>query len=237
MMIISIVYLFVLITLITKGGAMPQLPNGSVVRLGTKLKKEIEVTSISNAVLPVATVKASTGVVTGDFIVLTSSWFKGVYQAGKVTETSIEIIGIDTTNKDKFDTASFANGKLSVVEEWVEIPNITDVSTDGGDWQATQVQYLRDDHQTEYKTFRNATSQTFTHAHDNEDPVRNILIGLDSSGVDAPVRIYNPRARENRLYLAEIGFSPVPTMSVNNIETVSTACKMRGDMAIITIKA
>jgi len=161
----------------------------------------------------------------GDVVLVSSGWAlidSLVVRVTAQTTTSVTIGVINSTDTNFFPAGSGA-GSLSKVAEWTEIPQITEVAQSGGDQQYTQIQFLADDRQRNLATYKAAKSQNITMAHDSTLPIYSVLSAADRSGDTLPLRMYVPKAKEMRYWSAKASFDPMPTTSVNNVETVQPA--------------
>jgi hypothetical protein len=200
------------------------LPNGATVFVGSKLADELAVTAVSNAKGAVFTVAGSTLAV-DDIVLIKSGWGLLDNLVAKVTAataTAITIGAIDTTDVNFFPAGGGA-GALIKVEEWIEIPQITEVAASGGDQQYVQIQFLADDRQRNLATYKAAKTQTFTLAHDSTLPVYPVLETGDKTGDILPLYMYVPKAKERRYWSGIPSFDPQPTTAVNAVETVQAA--------------
>ncbi|ATI17100.1 major tail protein [Escherichia phage IMM-001] len=214
---------------------MAHLSNGTQVFVEGSRGEAINVTAISNAANPVFTVAASSGLAVGDYILVTSA--SSTFMADKqlrvtaVSDTSVTVEGIDTSNVTKFP----AGGTAEIVKilSWFEIPCVQDVSTDGGEQQFVNFQCLSDDREQQIPTYKSAVTNTYTFAHEYTNPVYPILRNYDEAGTVVAIRMFVPRASEMRLQSGTIAFNDTPSIGVNEIETVSIAVSIRGRLSSV----
>ncbi|QYA57217.1 tail protein [Escherichia phage KW1E_UTAR] len=213
-----------------------QLPNGSTVMQSKTLSAPANITDISNAVEPVVTLAAAiTGLVPGEYVLINSAWTEfdnGVFKVKAVDGTDVTLEAAnstDTTDTDIFP-AGAGTGTMRRVVEWVPLPYITDVNTAGGDQQNTSFQPLQLDRAITLNTFKNGFTQTFTITHDSSDAIRPDLEAADRSQEVVAVKFYNPRAKENRMYGAQVSFSKIPVTQPNQVETCAVTYSLQSDM-------
>ncbi|NUU68425.1 phage tail protein [Enterobacteriaceae bacterium BIT-l23] len=205
------------------------LPNGSHVYLASEYADAVPFTDITNAENAVITVASATGLQEDDIVHITSGWSGISDVVAKITAvdgTSVTLGNIDTTNVNKYPAGSGA-GSIRVVSEWTELPQITEVANAGGDQNTTQIQFLSDDRQRNLNTFKAASSQTYTIAHDSSLPVYPLLDRLDENGDTVAAYMYIPKAKENRYWSATVSFNKIPATAVNEVETVTVALQLQ----------
>lgn len=205
------------------------LPNGAHVYIASEYEAAIPFTAITNAKDAVITVDDGDSLAVNDIVHITSAWtgIDGVIARIKaVADTAITLENINTLNTGKYAAGAGA-GSIRKVKSWVEIPQITDISTSGGEQQTVQIQFLSDDAQRNLNTFKSARSQSYTIAHDSTLPVYEVLTRLDESGDVVACYMYVPKAAENRYWSVSVSFNPIPTTAVNTVETVDILFNMQ----------
>lgn len=206
------------------------LPNGSQIFVENTRAAEVEVTAVSNAASPVFTLKNAGGIAKGDyFIVTTSSWGKlvdRVLRVKGIDGTALTAEGIDTTDTNVFPAGATAS--IAKITAWTEIPCIQDVAQDGGEQQFFTYQCLSDDQEQQIPTYKSAVSMTYTFAHEYDNPIYPLLRKADESGDVKALRMYVPKAKEMRMWAGILSFNEIPQTAVNEMETVSLACSLKG---------
>lgn len=202
------------------------LPNGATVFVAPASGDAIDITDISNATNAVATISGGT-VAEGDVVLLSSSWTALDNLVAKVTEVSgsqVTLGGVNTSNTKIFPAGS-GTGSIKVISpsDWVQIPQITEVAASGGEQQYYQFQFLEDDTQRSLPTYKSAKTQTYTVAHDSDQPFYPVLKEADLAGDTLAVYMYVPKAKETRYWSVVPSFSGEPNPVVNQIETVTVA--------------
>lgn len=202
------------------------LPNGATVFVGSKISEKIPFSAITNAVNAVITVEADT-VNEGDIVLISSGWSHLSNVVAKVTSvesTKATLGGINTSNTKIFIPGSGV-GSIQVIDptSWVQIPQITEVSASGGEQNYYQFQFLEDDQQRSLPTFKSARTQSYTIAHDNQQPFYEVLKAADLAGDTLPMYMYVPKAKETRYWSATPSFNGEPNPVVNQIETVTAS--------------
>lgn len=212
-----------------------QLPNGSTIQQSKELNTAVAFSAATNAtetVLTLASIPAD--ITAGAVVLITSAWAalnNGVFMVKEIdaTANTVTLLDVDTTDPTQFPAGAGA-GTIASVKEMVSLPYVTEVAVSGGDQQTTSFQPIQLDRAITLNTFKNGIVQTFTMTHDSADEIRPILEKNDRSQEVVVVRFYNPRAKETRLYSAQVSFSRIPTIAVNAVETVSLAYALQSDM-------
>ncbi len=209
------------------------IPNGSRVYVASKYGKEVEFTTASNAAEAVLTVAASSGVKAGDIVQVISGWkrMSGVYRVKAAAETSVTLEGVDTTDTERFP-AGGGKGTLKTIQEWEVMPQVMTLSTEGGEQQAQEIQFLEDEQAETIDTYKSGIVQVYTFAHDAQLPIRKLLMKLDDTKQLTAIRFYNKRAGEDRYYSASVSFQRVPNTAINEVENVSARFSLKSDMQI-----
>lgn len=157
-----------------------RLPNGSTFDFVSEYGPDILVTQISNANPAVATA-AGHGLVEGDVVVLTSGWLRlsgRGFLVGAVTDDTFEIRGVDTTNTQRYASGVSA-GTVKKVQTWVNIPQITEVASSGGEQQFYQFGFLEEDEDRQIPTTKSPSTLTLTVADDPDQPYVPVVEAAD----------------------------------------------------------
>lgn len=167
----------------------------------------------------------------GDFVIITeSTWGKMVDRVLRVSKKEASNVlyleGMDVTDSNQFPGTG--NGALVRIKDWHEIPCVQDLSQDGGEQQFYTYQCLSDDQEQQVPTYKSAVSITYTFAHDFESPIYDLLRKLDQDGTAAAMRMYIPKAQEIRCWSGVLAFNDIPKTTMNEMETVSLSCALRG---------
>ncbi|WP_320750897.1 phage tail tube protein [Enterobacter roggenkampii] len=183
-----------------------------------------------NVVAPVGIGRsAADDIAVGDIVHVNCNWSgidNVIAKIDAITENAVTLRNINTTNKNKY-AAGGGSGSIRKIEEWTELPQITEVSKSGGDQNTTQIQFLSDDRQRNLNTYKSAVSQTYSIAHDSTLPVYPLLRQLDEDEETVAAYMYVPKAKENRYWAATASFDDTPTTAVNEVETVSVVLNLQ----------
>ena len=210
-----------------------QLPNGSTVQMSNVIGTPSAFTAATNAAdVELTFATAPTGIAEGDIVLITSAWAginNLVAKVKTVATTKITLDGVDTTDVNDYPAGAGA-GTMAKITSWVALPLITGVNVSGGDQQTSSFQPLQLDRAITLNTFKNGITQAFTVTHDSSDPIRPLLEKADKSQSIVAVNFYNPRAKETRLYSAQVSFAKIPSAEVNNVEVVVVTYALQSDM-------
>ncbi len=209
------------------------IPNGSRVYIASKYGKDVEFTAASNATEAVLTVAASSGIKTGDTVQVVSGWkrMSGVFRVKVAADTSVTLDGVDTTDIERFPTGG-GKGTLKAVVDWEVMPQVMTLSTEGGEQQTQEIQFLEDEQAETIDTYKSGIVQVYTFAHDAKLVIRQLLMKLDDTKQLTAIRFYNKRAGEDRYYSASVSFQRVPNTAINEVENVSARFSLKSDMQI-----
>lgn len=205
------------------------LPNGAHVYLASGYGSAIPFTGATNAEHAVITVSAADEIAVGDIVHVSCDWTgidNVIAKIDAIAQNAVTLRNINTTNKNKY-AAGGGSGSIRKIEEWTELPQITEVSKSGGDQNTTQIQFLSDDRQRNLNTYKSAVSQTYSIAHDSTLPVYPLLRQLDEDEETVAAYMYVPKAKENRYWAATASFDDTPTTAVNEVETVSVVLNLQ----------
>lgn len=207
------------------------LPNGSQIFVESNRGDELPATKVSNAANPVFTMASTGDIKAGDYFIVTgSSWGKlvdRVLRAKEVSDNaSVTAEGIDTTDPNVFPEGATAT--IAKITSWTEIPCVQDLAQDGGEQQYYTYQCLSDDQEQQLPTYKSAVSLTYTFAHEYDNAIYPLLRTADESGEVTAMRMYVPKAKEMRCWAGVLSFNEIPQTAVNEMETVSLSCSLKG---------
>lgn len=211
------------------------IPNGSRVYIASKYGKDVEFTAASNATEAVLTVAALNGIKAGDTVQVVSGWkrMSGVFRVKVAADTSVTLENVDTSDVDRFPVGG-GKGTLKAVQEWEVMPQVMTLSTEGGEQQTQEIQFLEDEQAETVDTYKSGIVQVYTFAHDATLPIRPLLMKLDDNKQLTAIRFHNKRAGEDRYYSASVSFQRVPNTAINEVENVSARFSLKSDMQIYT---
>ena len=195
-----------------------RLPNGATLQIASTYGPAIPVTALSNANPAVAT-SAAHGLSDGDIIAVTSGWTRLNDRAARVAASltgTFALENVNTTNLQPYPAGSGA-GSVREVTGFVEISQITDVATTGGDQQFLTFGFLADDDDRQMPTTKNPITLTFTVADDPSKPYVAVCEAADDDKQARLLRLNLPGS--SIIYNGYVSITSTPTMSRNNLMT------------------
>ena len=207
------------------------LPNGSQIFIEASRGSELSASAITNAAKPVFTMSDTDDLAKGDYVIVTeSTWGKLLDRVLRVSEvssnSSATLEGIDTTDTNVFPSG--ATAKIAKISAWSEIPCVQDLAQDGGEQQYYTYQCLSDDQEQQLPTYKSAVFLTYTFAHEYDNAIYPLLRKADENGEVTAMRMYVPKAKEMRCWAGVLSFNEIPQTAVNEMETVSLSCSLKG---------
>lgn len=158
-----------------------RLPNGSTFDFAATYGDEVVVTAISNAAEAVVSAPDH-DLVAGDIVVLTSGWVKLTGRAFRVksvvADVSFVLEGVNTTSTQRYPLGTSA-GTVAKVATWVNIPQITEVASSGGEQQFYQFGFLEEDEDRQIPTTKSPSVLTLTVADDPDQPFVPVVEAAD----------------------------------------------------------
>lgn len=194
-----------------------RLPNGATLQIASTYGPAIPVTALSNANPAVASAAAH-GLTDGDIIAVTSGWTRLNDRAARVAKSltgTFALGNINTTNLQPYPAGS-GLGSVRKVTGFVEISQITDTNTSGGDQQFTTFGFLADDDDRQLPTTKNPISMSFTVADDPDLPYVAVVEAADEDKQARVLRLNLPGG-SSILYNAYVSITSTPTLARNNV--------------------
>jgi hypothetical protein len=205
-----------------------RLPNGATLQIASAYGAAIPVTALSNANPAVATAAAH-GLSDGDILAVTSGWTRLNDRAARVSDSltgSFALENINTTNLQPYPAGSGV-GSVREVTGFVEISQITDVTTSGGDQQFLTFGFLADDDDRQIPTTKNPISMSVTVADDPALPYVPVVEAADEDKVTRVLRLNLPNG-DVILYNAYVTITSTPALSRNNLMTRVISLSLAG---------
>jgi hypothetical protein len=196
-----------------------RLPNGANMEIAASFSALALVTAISNANPAVAT-SAAHSFEDGDVVVITSGWSRLNERAVRVIDSlagTFALEGVSTVNSQIY-TAGGGGGSARSVDSWVQIPQITEVASTGGEQQFLTVGFLEDDEDKQIPTNKNPISMTLTVADDPTLPYVPVVEAADEDKEARVLRLNLPDG-SSILYNAFVSITSTPTLGRNALMT------------------
>lgn len=197
------------------------LPNGSLVHIAAGYGAWKTMSALSNANPAVATLEASHGVVQGDILEVDSGWSRlkdKIVRAGTVATNDVQLEGINTTSTTIYAAGS-GTGRVREITSWTQLLQILNSSSQGGEQQFLEYQFLEADGQRRIPTTKSAAGLTLSVA---DDPtLAGYLLAQEANDdrLQRAVRVTLPSGAKI-FYNAYVSLSPAPTLTVNEVMAV-----------------
>lgn len=205
-----------------------RLPNGSTMEIGATYGTAVAVTAVTNA-NPAVVTAAGHGLDEGDIVAFTSSWTRlndRPFRVANPTADSFELEAVDTSDTAVY-TAGGGVGNVRQVLTWVEVTQITDVATSGGEQQFATFGFLAEDEDRQLPTTKSAISMTLTVADDPTQPYVPVVEAADEDREPRVWRLNLPN-RSKILYNSYTSMSATPTLGRNSLMTRTITLSLAG---------
>jgi hypothetical protein len=203
------------------------LPNGALVHIASGYGTVRSMTAVSNANPGVATLEASHGVSTGDYMEVTSGWSRltnKIVRAGTVATNDVPLLGINTTSTTIYP-AGGGVGSVREISGWTQLQQVLTSTSSGGEQQFTNYQFLEADAETRIPTTKSAAGLELSIA---DDPtLAGYILASEANDDRLPraVRITLPSGAVI-LYNAYISLNKTPSLTVNEIMAVQVTLSL-----------
>jgi hypothetical protein len=196
-----------------------QMPNGATFEIASVYGTAIPFTALTNANPAVATAAAH-GLAEGDIIAVNSGWTRLDGRAVRVADIAsgtFALGGINTANVQQYPAGS-GIGSVREITSFVEISQITELASSGGDQQFLTYGFLADDDDRQMPTTKNPITLNITVADDPSKPYVDVCEAADD---DKQVRVLrlNLPGGSSIIYNGYVSITSTPTMSRNNLMT------------------
>lgn len=142
------------------------------------------ITVLSNANPALAT-SVGHGYTDGDELLYLGGWEaanNGVYRADQQSVDTLLLTGLNTTNTNRFPTGS-GLGTLQKISTWIELPQVTEITTSGGTPRYIDVQPIKLQQGIKLPNGFDPASISFTMGFDNTLSNWNTLLDISRGGV------------------------------------------------------
>lgn len=196
------------------------LPNGSLIAIGSAYGSVLTVSAITNANPAVATSPAH-GLSNGDIVVVTSGWSRlngKTVRVASVDTNTFALEGIDATSTTIYPAGS-GTGSVKEVTTFTQISQILSSTTDGGEQNFLEFQFLEADSQTRIPTFKSASGLTLSVA---DDPSLAGYIAASAANDDREARAVRVALANGSFiyYNGYVSVNKTPSLTVNELSAV-----------------
>lgn len=205
------------------------LPNGVVFNVASAYAAAKTITAITNA-NPAVVTCAAHGLTDGDIIVLASGWNKLNEKAVRVANSdtnTFELEGVDTTNTTSFP-AGGGVGTLREVTSWVQISQVLENTSQGGDQQFVTYSFLEEDVEHQIPTVKSASSIQFSIGDDASLAWYPILSAANDDRQPRAVKAVLPSG-SLILYNGYITLNKTPSMTKNQIMALASTLSLTSE--------
>lgn len=196
------------------------LPNGSLIAIGSAYGSPITISAISNASSAVATATAH-GLSNGDIVVITSGWSRlngKAVRVSTVATNTFVLEGINTTSTTVYPPGS-GIGTCKEVTTFTQLSQILSSSTNGGEQQFLEYQFLEADAQTRIPTFKSASGLTLSIGDDPD--LAGYAAAEDANDDREPRALRVALANGSFIYYyGYVSVNKTPSLTVNEISAV-----------------
>lgn len=177
--------------------------------------------AISNASEAVATLEASHGVVENDILEITSGWSRltnKIVRADSVNVNDVTLEDINTTSTTIYP-AGTGTGSIREITGWTQLTQILESTSNGGEQQFLEYQFLESDAQVRIPTFKSASGLTFSVGDDPTLAGYLLAQTANDDRLQRAVRITLPSGALI-YYNAYISLNKTPSLTVNQLMAV-----------------
>ena len=203
-------------------------PEGSKFYFSKTFAAAKAISAITNAAPAVATATAH-GYMDGDEILLISGWEDAtdtVYRVDQLTADTFGIGGLNTTNTNFYPTGSGA-GEARKVSTWVEMPQVLNISTSGGDARFTTISPLAKRNDINVPTGFNAMSISITLGHDPSNANYQQMLDISRTLERVAFKMVLSGGAVGYGY-GYMNVSEMPKLNSNSVNTVDAAITVIG---------
>lgn len=197
------------------------LPNGATIHIASAYTSAKNITAASNAAECVITCTAH-GFSNGDFVEITSGWSDlngGIFRISSVTTDSFKLEGINTANVLDFP-AGAGIGQCRKINTWVQLMQILEFGTEGGEQQFVNYSVLEEDIEHQIPTVQSAINIKFSMIDDPD--LIGYKVARDVSRLKGLVamRILT-KSKSVITYNGYLSMNEMPTMTKNEVMKIN----------------
>jgi hypothetical protein len=206
-----------------------KLPNGASFSIASAYGDAVPFTEISNAIAAVLAA-ANNNLAINDVIEVASGWagLDGrIARATAVAADSVTLGGVNTLDAARFPPGAGV-GTLRKVEDWVQISQILESASSGGEQQFANFSFLEDTgDERQIPTIRSARSVNLTVADDDKLPHYAVLKAANDDRRPRAIRFQLPGGAA--IYFgAYVSFGEMPTTTKNEVMSLQVTLSLTG---------
>lgn len=206
-----------------------RLPNGATFDFAATYGEAVTVTAISNATEAVVSAPLHY-LVAGDIVVMTTGWVRLSERSFRVksvvADVSFILEKVDTSDVSRFPAGASA-GSVKKVKTWVNIPQITEVASSGGEQGFYTFGFLEENQDRQIPTTKSPSVLTLTVADDPAQPFVPVVEKADEL-VDNQVQRLNLVNGDIILFVSVATITNTPSLQRNNLMTRTITLAQQG---------
>ncbi len=206
-----------------------RLPNGATFDFAATYGESVTVTAISNAAEAVVSAPDHE-LVAGDIVVMSTGWVRLSERSFRVksvvADVSFVLEKVDTTDASRFPAGASA-GSVKKVATWVNIPQITEVASSGGEQGFYTFGFLEENQDRQIPTTKSPSVLTLTVADDPAQPFVPVVEKADEL-VDNQVQRLNLVNGDIILFVSVATITNTPSLQRNNLMTRTITLAQQG---------
>lgn len=206
-----------------------RLPNGATFDFAATYGESVTVTAISNATEAVVSAPDHE-LAAGDIVVMTTGWVRLSERSFRVksvvADVSFVLEKVDTTDVSRFPAGASA-GSVKKVATWVNIPQITEVASSGGEQGFYTFGFLEENQDRQIPTTKSPSVLTLTVADDPAQPFVPVVEKADEL-VDNQVQRLNLVNGDIILFVSVATITNTPSLQRNNLMTRTITLAQQG---------
>lgn len=203
-------------------------PEGSLMQFSTTLAAAKTITGISNANPGVASATAH-GYSDNDEVLLETGWSdvnETIFKVDQLTADTYSFLEFDSSNTSFYPSGS-GGGTSRKLSAWTTVPQLLDISTQGGDARFTPIQLLANRNDIQVATGFNPTSINFTLAHDPANATVKEMLRLSRTLSKVAIKILISGSAPMYGY-GYITMSELPQMARNQVNRLGGVVTLGG---------
>ncbi|MEI5998235.1 hypothetical protein H3V53_13780 [Paraburkholderia bengalensis] len=203
-------------------------PEGSKFYFSETFAAAKNITALSNANPAVATSVAH-GFADGNEILIESGWEDASDSVFKIDQLSVDtfsLLGLNTNDTDWYNPGGGA-GTAQLISNWVEIPQVLTIATQGGDPKFTTIAPLAKRNAINVPTGFNPTSITLTLGHDASNVNYQEMLDISRSLRKVAFKMVLSGGVSSYGY-GYMSVSEMPSLNVNQANQVTASLSLLG---------
>lgn len=205
-------------------------PEGSRVYYSATFASAKNITAVTNANPAVATSTAH-GYADNDIVLLDSGWEDADDTLWKVDQqdaNTFQLLGLNSTSTTFFPAGS-GTGTAQLVSSWVEVPQVLNITSSGGDPKFGTIEPLARRNPISQWLGFNPSNITLTLGHDPANATYIAMLDLSRTGTKVGLKIVGGSGGVTYAY-GQMGVSEVPRLQRGQANSVDLALTVAGRM-------